>query len=43
MTKKILLIEDDQTMRENTAEILRLAEYDVICAGDGIQGSKLAK
>ena len=41
--KKILLIEDDEIMRENTAEILELAQFDVTTAADGKIGSKLAK
>lgn len=41
--KKILLIEDDEMMRENTAEILELAQFNVTTAADGKIGSKLAK
>lgn len=41
--KKILLIEDDVTVRENTAELLELSEYEVITANDGRQGSDMAK
>ena len=41
--KKILLIEDDTTMRENTAEILELANYKVTTATNGKEGSALAK
>jgi len=36
--KKILLIEDDQVMRENTAEILDLAGYQVEAAENGKKG-----
>ena len=36
--KKILLIEDDVTVRENTAELLELSEYKVITANDGKKG-----
>lgn len=36
--KKILLIEDDTILRENTAEILELAGYNVIMAPDGSKG-----
>ncbi len=43
MTKRILLIEDDQTMRENTAEILELAQYEVVSAMNGRDGSVMAK
>jgi len=41
--KKILIIEDDTTMRENTAEILELAQYEVITASNGKEGCGLAK
>lgn len=41
--KKILIIEDDQVMRENTAEILELAKYKVTTAPNGKKGSVLAK
>jgi CRP/FNR family cyclic AMP-dependent transcriptional regulator len=35
---KILLIEDNDDIRENTAEILELAQYNVITAADGKTG-----
>lgn len=35
MSKTILLIEDHPDMRENTAEILELANYDVVTAENG--------
>jgi len=38
MKKKILIIEDDQVVRENTAEILQLANYEVITAENGKVG-----
>lgn len=41
--KKVLLIEDDRIMRENTAEILELAGYHVEAASDGKQGIALAR
>ncbi|WP_018479234.1 response regulator [Pontibacter roseus] len=41
--KKILLIEDNQEIRENTAEILSLANYEVIEAENGKVGVDLAK
>lgn len=41
--KKILLIEDNQEIRENTAEILTLANYQVIEAPNGRLGVDLAK
>lgn len=43
MKKKILLIEDNPDMRENTAEILELSGYDVITASNGKEGVELAK
>ncbi|WP_117883102.1 response regulator [Aureibaculum luteum] len=36
--KKILLIEDDIVVRENTAELLELANYEVFTAADGKMG-----
>jgi CheY-like chemotaxis protein/CRP-like cAMP-binding protein len=41
--KKILLIEDDIVVRENTAELLELANYKVITAADGKIGVSEAK
>ena len=41
--KNILLIEDDQDMRENTAEILELANYRVLRAENGRRGVELAR
>ncbi|MDE3235613.1 MAG: response regulator [Bacteroidota bacterium] len=43
MNKKILLIEDNIDMRENTAEILQLANYNVITAVNGREGVELAE
>jgi CRP-like cAMP-binding protein/CheY-like chemotaxis protein len=40
--KKILLIEDNPEVRENTSEILALANYDVITAPNGKVGVELA-
>lgn len=40
--KKILIIEDNTDVRENTAEILELANYNVITAENGKEGVKLA-
>lgn len=40
---KILLIEDNLEMRENTAEILELASYEVVTAENGKIGVDLAK
>jgi CRP/FNR family transcriptional regulator, cyclic AMP receptor protein len=41
--KKILLIEDNPEMRENTAEILELASYEVITAENGKVGIEKAR
>lgn len=41
--KKILLIEDNKEMRENTAEILELAHYNVVTAPNGKEGVRLAE
>jgi CRP-like cAMP-binding protein/CheY-like chemotaxis protein len=41
--KKILIIEDDQFMRENTAEILELARYEVKTAANGKIGCSMAR
>ncbi len=41
--KKILLIEDNNEMRENTAEILELAKYQVSTAKNGKIGVELAQ
>jgi DNA-binding response OmpR family regulator len=40
---KILLIEDDTVLRENTAELLELSDFKVITVSDGKQGLKAAK
>ncbi len=40
--KKILIIEDNTPLRENTAEILILSNYEVIKASDGKQGIEKA-
>lgn len=41
--KTILVIEDDAVVRENTAEILTLAQYQVVTAPNGKEGVRLAK
>lgn len=41
--KKILLIEDNKDVRENTAEILGLAQYNVVTAVNGKEGVELAQ
>jgi CRP-like cAMP-binding protein/CheY-like chemotaxis protein len=43
MNKKILLIEDNPDMRENTAEILQLAQFNVVTAKNGKEGVALAE
>ena len=43
MRKKILIIEDDMIVRENTAEILQLANYEVLTAENGRIGLEKAK
>ena len=40
--KKILIIEDNRELRENTAEILELANYETITAENGKTGIDLA-
>jgi len=42
MKKHILLIEDNNEIRENTAEILELANYAVTAAANGKQGVEMA-
>ena len=41
--KKILVIEDNKAVRENTAEIMTLANYQVLTAENGIIGIEKAK
>lgn len=41
--KKILIIEDNTDVRETTAEILELAKYQVITAGNGKAGVRIAQ
>jgi DNA-binding response OmpR family regulator len=41
--KRILLIDDNDEMRENTSEILELANYTVITGRDGKEGVDMAK
>ncbi|MFI0428107.1 response regulator [Mariniflexile sp. HMF6888] len=41
--KKILLIEDDVILRENTAELLELSDYNVITAPNGKIGLDMAR
>jgi CheY-like chemotaxis protein len=41
--KKILIIEDNDEIRENTAELLGLHDYNVFTAEEGGEGFELAK
>ncbi len=41
--KKVLFIEDDMVVRENTAELLELADYNVITAANGKSGLATAR
>jgi len=41
--RKVLLIEDDSVLRENTAELLELSNYEVVTASNGKKGVKAAK
>jgi len=41
--RKVLLIEDDSVLRENTAELLELSNYEVITASNGKKGVMAAK
>ncbi len=43
MKKTILLLEDNLEMRENTAEIIELANYNVLTASNGRDGVDIAK
>jgi CheY-like chemotaxis protein/CRP-like cAMP-binding protein len=43
MMKKVLLIEDDTVLRENTAELLELTGYEIITAPNGKVGIVTAK
>jgi len=40
--KKVLLIEDDTVLRENTADLLVLSDYDVITTSNGKAGVEVA-
>jgi len=42
MNKTILVIEDNNDIRENTAEILELAGFKVLTAENGRQGVDMA-
>ncbi len=38
MKHRILIVEDNAPIRENTSELLELADYTVITANDGLEG-----
>ncbi len=40
--KKILLIENNETLRDNTVELLRMYDYEVLTAKDGKEGVSMA-
>ncbi|MBD0776740.1 response regulator [Maribacter sp. ANRC-HE7] len=40
---KVLLIEDDPVLRDNTAELLELSDYEMFTASNGKKGVKIAK
>ena len=40
--KKVLIIDDDKSIRESTQELLEIVGYDVKVAEDGAKGIKLA-
>ncbi|MCX6296014.1 MAG: transcriptional regulator, partial [Bacteroidetes bacterium] len=39
----VLVIEDNKDVRENTSEILKLANYNVLTANDGKEGLEIAR
>lgn len=41
--KKILVIEDEEFVRDNLVELLELEDYDVISADNGLRGLELAQ
>src|SRR5699024_5562556 len=41
--KKILIIEDDEILKDNTAELLELSGYEVMTASNGTDGVEQAK
>ena len=41
--KKILIIEDNEEIRENTAELLALHHFDVLTAQEGASGFEMAR
>jgi CheY-like chemotaxis protein len=43
MKKSVLLVEDNESIRENTCELLELEGYEVIIATDAFKGLELVK
>ena len=41
--KKVLVIEDDEAIRENTAELLEISNFEVVTAENGRIGYEVAK
>jgi CheY-like chemotaxis protein/anti-sigma regulatory factor (Ser/Thr protein kinase) len=39
---KILIVEDEPDLRETLTDLLEMNGYEVLCAGDGVQGVQLA-
>jgi CRP/FNR family transcriptional regulator, cyclic AMP receptor protein len=42
MKQKILVVEDNEPIRENTIELLELSDYDVLTACNGEEGLSMA-
>lgn len=40
MTKKVLIVDDSATVRNQVREVLSAAEFDVIEAADGVEGAE---
>ena len=41
MKQCILLLEDNDFIRENTVEILELSDFDVVAVSDGVEGFRM--
>ncbi|HEX6847988.1 MAG TPA: response regulator [Chitinophagaceae bacterium] len=41
MKQCILLLEDNDFIRENTVEILELSDYEVVAVSDGVEGFRM--
>lgn len=42
MKQKILIVEDNEPIRENTIELLELSDYEIVTACNGQEGLELA-